>query len=97
LQEEDETMQTNLEIRAAGNPAPARVKILHPAITTGPSMHAEILGLAEKWMQVRVPRLIVVGSTVQVRGGGRVAFGSVRASVAVGPDYDIDVDVERCS
>ena len=90
-------MQTNLDIRTAGVSAPARVKILHPVITTGPSMHAEILGLAEKWMQVRVPRLIVVGSTVQVRGGGRVAFGSVSASVAVGPDYDIRVDVERSS
>jgi hypothetical protein len=78
-------------------PAPARVKILYPAITTEPSMHAEILGVAEKWMQVRVPRLIVVGSTVQVRGGGRVAFGSVRASLAVGCDYEIDVDVARSS
>jgi hypothetical protein len=92
-------MHTNLETNAAlpvpRISAPARVKILYPLIMTGSSMHGEILCYAEKWMQVRVPNRIVVGATVQVRGGGRIAFGSVSASVAVGPDYDIEVDVER--
>lgn len=76
-------------------PAAARVKILQPMITTGPSMHAEVLGFNEHRMSVRVPRMIVVGSTVQVRSGERVAFGSVLSSAAVGPDYEIEVDVER--
>lgn len=78
-------------------PAAARVKILHPMITTGPSMHAEILAFSESWMQVRVPNLIVVGATVQIRSGHRVAFGSVRSSVSTGPDYEIEVAVERAS
>lgn len=94
-------MQTNPETSVAGPVSgiavPARVKILYPAITTGPSMHAEVLGLGENRMQVRVPLLVVAGSTVQVRTGGRIAFGSVRASLAIGGDYEIDVDVERSS
>jgi hypothetical protein len=78
-------------------PMPARVKILHPMITAAPSMHAEILGFSGNGMQVRVPRLIVVGATVQVRSRHRVAFGSVRSSVPTGPDYEIEVAVERAS
>ena len=78
-------------------PAAARVKILQPMITTGPSMHAEILSFDEHTIRVRVHRLIVVGYTVQVRSGQRVAFGSVRSAVPVGSDYEIDVDVERLS
>jgi hypothetical protein len=78
-------------------PAAARVKILQPMITTGPSMHAEILSLDEHTIRVRVPRLIVIGYTVQVRSGQRVAFGSVRAAVQVGAEYEIEVDVERLS
>jgi hypothetical protein len=78
-------------------PAHARVKILYPDITTEPSMHAEVLGRAGNRMQVRVPRPIVVGATVQVRNRDRVAFGAVSASVPVGLEYQIDVDVERSS
>jgi hypothetical protein len=95
------TTAWNLETFATGpvlkKPGAARVKILQPMITTGPSMHAEILGLYNGKIRVRVPRLIVVGSTVQVRSGQRVAFGSVRSSIPVGPDYEIEVDVERWS
>ena len=76
-------------------PLPARVKILHPVITTAPPMHAEILGVEKGRLQVRVPRSIVVGSTVQVRSGHRIAFGAVRSSVSTGTDYQIDVHIER--
>jgi len=78
-------------------PAHARVKILYPNITTGPSMHAELLGGAGNTIQVRVPRPIVVGATVQVRSRERVAFGAVSASVPIGLEYQIDVNVERSS
>jgi hypothetical protein len=78
-------------------PARARVKVLHPTITAGPSMHAQLIHLSDQLLQVRVPRSIDVGSTVQVRSGERVAFGPVRSSVSSGTDFEIEVDVERSS
>jgi hypothetical protein len=84
-------------IPVPATPAHARVKILYPNVTIGPSMHAEVLGDAGNRLQVRVPRPIVVGATVQVRSRERVAFGAVSASVPMGLEYQIDVDVERSS
>ena len=75
----------------------ARVKVLHPMLTAGPSMHAEIISRAESQLTIRVPRLIVYGSTVQVRSGKEVMFGKVYASVVIGSDCEIAVNVERSS
>ena len=78
-------------------PAPARVKVLHSMLTTGPAMRAEILSIAENRLRIQVPRLIVVGSTVQIRNSQRVAFGIVHSSVPIGLDCEIEVNVERSS
>ena len=79
----------------AGETAPARVKILNPLTSTGPSMHAELLGSSDRGLQVRVPRCILVGSTVQVRTQKGIAFGEVRSSAQSGSDYEIGVLVQR--
>ena len=76
---------------------PARVKVLNPLSSNGPSMHAELLSLANAVLQVRVPRCVLVGSVVQVRTRDLVAFGEVRSSNPAGADYDIEVLVQRSS
>src|SRR5215475_5706533 len=77
--------------------APARLKVLNPLTSVGPSMHAEICSMSETGMVVRVPRGILVGSTVRVRMGENVAFGEVRSSNAIDSQFEIGVEVLRSS
>jgi hypothetical protein len=74
---------------------PARVKVLNPLLSMGPSMHAELLGFSEGVLKLRVPQHVLVGSTVQVRTPGRVAFGEVRSSMPAGEQDEIEVTVQR--
>jgi hypothetical protein len=75
--------------------ASARVKVLNPLTSTDPPMRAELLSFTGSDLRCRVPRLILVGSTVQVRTGQNVAFGDVRSSVAIGSEFEIELDVRR--
>jgi hypothetical protein len=75
----------------------ARVKILNPLISSGPSMHGALLGFTNTGLQLRVPRCILLGSIVQVRTPGRVVFGEVRSSTPVGEQYEIEVLTQRSS
>jgi hypothetical protein len=58
-------------------------------------MHAQLIEQTGNRVYVRVPKPIVSGSTVQVRSGESVAFGLVSDSVAAGPEYEIEVEVQR--
>ena len=78
-------------------PVPARVKVLNPVTSSGPSMHAQIISFSPGGFQVRVPRCILVGSAVQVRTRENVAFGEVRSSVPAGTEFEIGVQVQRSS
>lgn len=82
---------------ATATPAPARVKVLNPLTSTGPSMHAEILGVSETGLVARVPRSILIGSTVRVRMGENVAFGEVRSCSPRGSEFEIAMEVQRSS
>jgi hypothetical protein len=93
----DQTIQVEdsaVESQAA-MPAPARIKVVNPLTSLGPSMQAEVLGCSDANLRVRVPRLIVAGSTVQIRTRGRTAFGEVRSSISTGAEFEIEVDVRR--
>ena len=81
----------------ARKPVPARVKVLNPLSSTGPSMHAELLGVLHQSLWVRVPRQVLAGSTVQVRTSGGVTFGEVRTSLVNGAEFEIEVTVQRTS
>ena len=59
----------------------------------GPSMEAELLSLSESDLQLRVPRLIVEGSAVQVLTAKGVVFGKVWLCVPVGAECEIEVAV----
>ena len=78
-----------------GAVAPARVKVLNPLTSTGPSMRAELLNSSDEGLQVRVPRSILVGSMVQVRTREGIAFGEVRSSAVSGEEFEIGVVVQR--
>jgi hypothetical protein len=78
-------------------PTPARVKVLNPLASAGPAMHAELLSFSAESVRLLVPRSILVGSTVQVRTRGNVAFGEVRSSVSTGAGFEIGVEVQRLS
>ncbi len=56
-------------------------------------MHAEILEYSEDRLRVRLPRLAVVGSTVQIRSGQRVAVGVVRSCTPLETDCEIAVQI----
>jgi hypothetical protein len=75
-------------------PAPARIKVLHPMLTTGPATDAEIVGYSDGCLKIQVQRMIVVGSMLQVRSGERVAFGKVLSSVEIAPGYEIEVEAK---
>jgi hypothetical protein len=82
---------------SSSTPAPARVKILNPITSSGSSMHAEIVSSSQMRLVVRVPRGILIGSTVRIRMGENVAFGEVHSSNAVGSQFEIGVEVQRSS
>ena len=46
---------------------PARLKILHPLISMGPSIHARILNRSASGVKLRVPHSVFVGALVLVR------------------------------
>ena len=81
----------------ASSEVAARVKVLNPVTSSGPSMHAQIISFSDGGFQVRVPRRILVGSHVQVRTRDTVAFGEVRSMVPAGDEFDIGVQVQRSS
>ena len=82
-------------IGGATGTATARVKVLNPLTSLGPGMRADLIGASEGGLRIRVPRPILVGSVLQIRTAGRIAFGEVRASVPVGADYEIEVVVKQ--
>ena len=81
-------------IGGAAGTAVAHVKVLNPLTSLGPGMRADLLGASERGLRIRVPRSILVGSALQIRTAGRIAFGEVRAAVPVGNEYEIEVVVK---
>lgn len=72
----------------------ARVKVLDPLTSLGPSMEAELLSSAGSDYQLRVPRWIIPGSTVQVLTSQGVVVGRVWLATESGPGFEIEVSVE---
>ncbi len=75
--------------------ATARVKVLNPLTSIGPAMHAELVDASDGGLHLRVPRAVLVGSAVQIRTRDHLVFGEVRASMAVGGAYEIQVVVKH--
>jgi len=93
---------SNTREESAGSPSPApnlggvaetwaRVKVLNPLTSTGPSMHAELTSSSETDLHIRVPRCIFRGSSVQVRTNVGIVFGAVESCVPAGAEFEIGV------
>jgi hypothetical protein len=72
----------------------ARIKVLDPILSNGPSGPAHLLNASLQSLHVRVPRSIFVGAFVQVRSSVGIAFGQVRYCIPAGTDFQIGVKLE---
>lgn len=71
--------------------APARVKMLHPLISTGPSIHARILNRSASGVKLQVPHSVLVGALVLIRLPDTVVFGKVRYCISAGTEFQVGV------
>jgi hypothetical protein len=83
----------------AGNSetSPARIKVLDPITSNGPSGEATVLNSSSRGLHARVPRSIFVGSLVHVRSSLGNAFGKVRYCIPSGEEFQIGVKLETAA
>jgi hypothetical protein len=72
----------------------ARIKVLDPLTSLGPSVEAELLSFSDADYQLHVPRWIIPGSTVQILTSKRVVLGRVWLSTDDGHGFEVHVAVE---
>ncbi len=72
----------------------ARVKVLDPMTSIGPSMEAELVGASDSDLRLRVPRWIIPGSDVQVLTPKGVVFGKAWFSIQTAAGFEIEVAVQ---
>jgi hypothetical protein len=87
------------EEEAAGNPqinsnAAARIKILDPVTSLGPSGPAHLLNASPQSLHVRVPKSVLIGALVHVRSSAGLGFGHVRYCIPAGSEFQIGVKLE---
>jgi len=90
------------EEEAAGNPdinsnAAAKIKVLDPITSLGPSSPAHLMNASPRSLHVRVPRFIYVGALVHVRSSIGLSFGYVRYCIPAGAEFQIGVKLETAS
>ena len=78
------------EIRV-GEDSPARVKVLDPMTSLGPSFHARVANKSSKGLKLRVPRSVLPGSVVQIRFGDGIVLGEVKYCIPVEDEFDIGI------
>jgi hypothetical protein len=74
--------------------AAARIKILDPVTSLGPSGPAHLLKASAQSLHIRVPRSVLIGALVHVRSAIGLAFGQVRYCIPVGAEFQIGVKLE---
>jgi hypothetical protein len=73
----------------------ARIKVINPLMSTGPSTAARVLSLSDTCLKLLVSRAILAGSMIQLRISKRVVFGRVRCCIASGNEFEIMGDVTQ--
>jgi hypothetical protein len=76
-------------------PGPARLKMVDPLATMGPSSPCEVLHSSGSTLRLRVKRQMFQGSKVQVVTPARIMFGEVLSTVPKEGAYEIEVEVQR--
>lgn len=69
----------------------ARIKVLDPITSNGPSHPAHLLNASAGSLHVRVSRSIFIGALVHVRSSFGLAFGQVRYCIPAGAEFQIGV------
>jgi hypothetical protein len=82
------------EVRVAED-SPARIKVLDPMVSLGPSFQARVVNTSSNGLKVRAPRSILQGSVVQVRFQGRIVLGKVKHCTPVENEFDIGVRLKE--
>jgi hypothetical protein len=72
----------------------ARIKILNPITSIGPSAPAYLLTASLRSRHIRVSRLMFVGARVHVRSPLGQGFGQVRYCIPAGSEFQIGVRLE---
>jgi hypothetical protein len=76
-------------------PIEARMKVIHPLLSTGPSTPVRIIQCSYSHMSVRVPSGVFLGAMVHLRTSSRILVGEVRYSEPVDSEYEIHVRVDQ--
>ncbi len=76
-------------------PGPARLKMVDPLATMGPSSPCEILHSSGSTLHVRAKRQMFPGSKVQVVTPERIMFGEVLSACQSDAAFEIVVEVQR--
>lgn len=75
--------------------SPARVKVLDPMVSLGPSFQGRVENTSSNGLKVRAPRSILQGSVVQVRFRDRIVLGKVKHCTPVGNEFDIGIRLKE--
>jgi hypothetical protein len=80
------------DIVDGGAGSDARMKVVNPLTSTGPSIGAWVVNESANTLLVRFPRVVFVGALVQVRTRGKIVFGEARSCTFKGSEYEIDIE-----
>ena len=75
----------------------ARVKLVDPIASTGPSAPARVLKIGSKFIELEVRRDLLKGSTIHVRTKDLIAFCRVEHSEQIGPCFVVKLTVIETS
>src|SRR5579862_7569711 len=71
--------------------SPARVKVLDPMVSLGPSFQGRVVDTSCKGLKICAPRSILQGSVVQVRYRDRIVLGQVKYCLPAGDEFHVGV------
>jgi len=74
-------------------PIDARMKVIDPLISMGPSTPVRVIQWSESEVGIRVPGDVFVGAMIHLRMPDRMIFGEVRYCVPVREEFQIRVRV----
>jgi hypothetical protein len=75
--------------------SPARVKVLDPMVSLGPSFQARVVKASGEGLMVCAPRSILPGSVVQVRFRDWIVIGKVKYCLPVAGEFHIGVRLKE--
>jgi hypothetical protein len=75
--------------------SPARIKVLDPMVSLGPSFQGRVLDTSNKGLKIRALRSILPGSVVQVRFQDRIVLGKVKYCTPVEDEFHLGIHLKE--